>query len=63
MVNEAAAKKPEVVKELKFKYGGGRITEDETVPKMREEISVLFPWCIQGREWPFAGLCRRLCVL
>jgi len=22
--------------------------------KMREEISLLSPWCIRGREWPFA---------
>ena len=29
------------------------------MPKRREEILVLLPWCIRGREWPFAGLCRR----
>ena len=45
---DEAAKKPEVVEELKLKYGEGRITEDEICPKCGKKISVLFPWCIQG---------------
>ena len=32
-MDKEAAKKPEVIEELKFKYGEGRITEDEICPK------------------------------
>ena len=32
-MDKGAAKKPEVVEELKLKYGEGRITEDEICPK------------------------------
>ena len=33
------------------------------MPKMREEILVLFPGCIRGRQWPFGGLDRRQYIL
>ena len=49
-MDKETAKKPEVVKELKFKYGEGRIIEDEICPKCGKRLQCYFHGVIDGEN-------------
>ena len=47
-MDKEAAKKPEVVEELKLKYGEGRITEDVICPKCGKKFQCYFHGVFEG---------------
>ena len=49
-IDKEAAKKPEVVEELKLKYGKGRIFKDELCPKCREKFQCYSHGVFEGEN-------------
>ena len=49
-MDKEAAKKPEVVEELKLKYGEGRITEDEICPKCGKKFQCYSHGVFEGEN-------------